>query len=73
MKWLRWIFVCHLGRDCADVHLIGNERLPPGLVAVVEYTCDGCGRTYTSTMTEWDAERATRPLGNVDVIRKEKR
>lgn len=49
MKWLRWIFVCHFGRDCAvfDVHnLRGPWSLPPGYGLVVRWGCPNCGRTY---------------------------
>lgn len=71
MNWLRWIFVCRLGRDCADVRVASDAPFPPGLVLELEYECGGCGRVYHRFFehTEEHVEAAVRPLGNVDVIR----
>lgn len=49
MMWLRWMVVCRFGRRCA--HLVLAEDIPPNVVVLATYTCEGCGRTYMHPLT----------------------
>lgn len=55
MRWLRWRFRCHQGRDCARIEFgpleceEGDELPPPGSYLVSEYMCGSCGTRYRST------------------------
>ena len=48
MTWLRWLFVCHFGRRCANIDAYNlSSPSTSGLVLVTAWQCEGCGRTYT--------------------------
>ena len=49
MKWLRWMIVCHFGRDCAKLdarNLRGPWPPPENYGLVMRWECGGCGRIY---------------------------
>jgi hypothetical protein len=59
---MKWIWVCHRGRDCAWVHASIDRPLPNGMRLQVMYTCDGCGTVYIGGGD--DRRKATRGEAN---------
>lgn len=64
MRWKRLIR-CLGGRRCAEVVATDRSQIPPGAIAVIEYTCHACGTHY-----RWDS--ATRKRIAIEELAAEK-